>query len=305
MSEIPRLDQALSHKSDLPPSSGPDSVSKLCFVEPSAVARRVLWHLFSVGNRSMKSPDYHRPFEKPGAHLFWVDSGEGELRLGSGNLPLSPGRRVWLVNMNQPRTYAPAPKKKLTIAGFRFGGPELDAWLELINGKHPSEIAVGHFGFFRSTLRELIRLAKRRPAGWEWQVHVTVNHVLGRILFTRNLLASARAELPSAVARVLDSIAADPLRDWKAAELADVARVSYSRLRELFHESQQGTIHQHIQRMRLDRARLLLADKGLSIKDVANQMHFSSEFYFSHFFKNLTSMSPRQYRESFESGMPA
>jgi AraC-like DNA-binding protein len=42
---------------------------------------------------------------------------------------------------------------------------------------------------------------------------------------------------------------------------------------------------------------MLLADPGLSIKQVAEQMDFSSEFYFSHFFKRLKGMSPRSYRE--------
>jgi AraC-like DNA-binding protein len=34
----------------------------------------------------------------------------------------------------------------------------------------------------------------------------------------------------------------------------------------------------------------------LSIKQVADQMNFSSEFYFSHFFKKLKGMNLRDYR---------
>jgi len=293
------LDAAVNSPSQsAAPEKKGDLYAKMHFAEPSPVARRVLWHVFSIGTRSLKEADHHEPFEKPGAHLFWVVSGEGDLQLKSAALPLKAGRRVWLVNMNQPRTYAPRLKQRLTFSGFRFAGPALDGWLELINENRPSEIPLRDFATLRSTYRELIRLVRRKPSGWEWQVHVTVNNLLGRILFERKLLSSSHAELPPAVVRVLDALATDPLRDWKATELASVARVSYSRLRELFHDSQRGTIHHHIQQMRLDRARLLLADHRLSIKDVANQMHFSSEFYFSHFFKNLTGMSPRQYRKS-------
>ncbi len=298
MSEGITLDAAVNSSGKNVSRGEGDPYARMYFAEPSPVARRVLWHVFSVGTRSLKEADHHQPFEKPGAHLFWVLSGEGELQLQTGALPLKPGKQVWLVNMNQPRTYAPKPKQRLTFTGFRFAGPAMEAWLELINENHPSEIPLRDLAILRSTQRELVRLVRRRPSGWEWQVHVTVNNLLGRILFERKLLRSSQAELPPAVVRVLDAIAADPLRDWKATELAEVARVSYSRLRELFHNSQRGTIHHHIQQMRLDRARLLLADERLSIKDVANQMHFSSEFYFSHFFKNLTSMSPRLYRKS-------
>jgi AraC-like DNA-binding protein len=64
----------------------------------------------------------------------------------------------------------------------------------------------------------------------------------------------------------------------------------------LFQTTGQGTIHQHIQQARIDQSRLLLADKRLSIKDVARQLDFSSEFYFSHFFRRHTGMTPTEFR---------
>jgi len=73
--------------------------------------------------------------------------------------------------------------------------------------------------------------------------------------------------------------------------------VSYSGLRAAFQKSGQGTVHEHIQRARLDQARLLLADKRLSVKDVSGQLSFSSEFYFSHFFRQHTGMSPTEFRK--------
>jgi hypothetical protein len=97
----------------------------LTFVEPSPVARRLLWHLFSIGSRRITNSDHHVSFEKPGAHLFWVQSGEGELEHETGRFALRPGKKVWLVDMSRPRTYLPSEKRHLTIAGFRFGGPGL------------------------------------------------------------------------------------------------------------------------------------------------------------------------------------
>src|SRR5687767_1572177 len=100
----------------------PGSVDHLTFVDPSPVSRRLLWHLYSIGTRRLTHPDHHEAFEKPGAHLFWVQSGEGELEHATGHFPLRRGKKVWLVDMSRPRTYIPALKRHLTIAGFRFGG---------------------------------------------------------------------------------------------------------------------------------------------------------------------------------------
>lgn len=269
----------------------------LVFAEPSPVARRLLWYLFSIGSRRLTQPDHHGPFEKPGAHLFWTQSGEGELEYEGRRFALRRGHKVWLADMCKPRTYLPAANKHLTITGFRFGGPALEVWHEELRGHATSEFILDDFGFVRRTYAELLRLVRRRPKGWEWQVHVEITIMLGKLLMSRNLLDSPHAELPMPVVRVLNAIAANPFRDWKAKELATVAKVSYSGLRALFHSAGQGTIHQQIQRARLDQARLLLADERLSVKDVAAQLNFSSEFYFSHFFRHGAGMSPSEFRQ--------
>jgi AraC-like DNA-binding protein len=278
----------------MPAQSG--SVDHLTFVEPSPIARRLLWHLYSIGSRRLTEPDEHQSFEKPGAHLFWVQSGEGELEHETGHFALRRAKKVWLVDMSKPRTYSPTPKRRLTITGFRFGGPGLEFWHEEIRGDENSEFTLDDFGFVKRTHNELLRLVRRKPAGWEWQIHVVITNMLGKLLMSRNLLVSPHSELPAPVVRVLNAISANPLRDWKAKELAAIGKVSYSGLRALFQKSGQGTIHEQIQRARLDQARLLLADDRLSVKDVAAQLSFSSEFYFSHFFRRHTGMSPTRFR---------
>ncbi len=97
--------------------------------------------------------------------------------------------------------------------------------------------------------------------------------------------------------RVLNAVDSKPHHDWRVKELASVAGVSYSGLRTLFQEVMRENLHSYVQRRRLEHAQLLLLDPGLSVKQVAEQMDFSSEFYFSHFFKKLKGMSPRDYRE--------
>jgi len=273
-----------------------ESAQKLIFVEPSPVARRLLWHLYSIGTRRLIEEDRHEKFEKPGAHLFWVKSGDGELEYRSRQFRLRRGKEVWLVDMNSPRTYIPTPGHHLTFAGFRFGGPGLEFWHEEMRDHENAEFTLEDMRFARRTQADLLRLVHRKPAGWEWQVHLSITSLLGRMLMSRKLLTSPQTDLPVPVARVLSAISANPARNWKAAELARISKVSYSGLRALFHTAGQGTIHQHIQQARLDHSRLLLADKRLSIKDVARQMDFSSEFYFSHFFRRQTGMTPTEFR---------
>ncbi|HEX7570991.1 MAG TPA: hypothetical protein VF492_10840, partial [Verrucomicrobiae bacterium] len=135
----------------------PGSSDNLTFVDPSPIARRLLWHLFSIGSRRLDQPDHHQRFEKPGAHLFWVQSGEGELEHEMGRFALRRSKKVWLVDMGKPRTYLPAPNRHLTITGFRFGGPGLEFWHEEIQSDGNAEFILDDFGSVKHTYGELMR----------------------------------------------------------------------------------------------------------------------------------------------------
>ena len=54
-----------------------NSFAQLYLSDPSPRARRLFWHLLSIGPVTLDAADRHEALEKPGAHLFWVQSGEG------------------------------------------------------------------------------------------------------------------------------------------------------------------------------------------------------------------------------------
>jgi len=279
------------------PRAMPISFDKVHQVAPSPIARRLLWHVLSVGRVWRNEPESHPALDKAGLFLFRVVSGRGVLLLPGQRWRLSAGPRWWLVDMGQPRTYLPDTGQRLVTSGFRFAGPGLDLWRETLGGG-------GEFRFESSrdmmllcrAQRRLLRLVTRRPPGYEWQAHEIITRVLGRLLAARRVFMTEPSVAPAPVIRVLEAVAADPLRAWRAAELAGVARVSYSRLRSLFRATQQESLHEFLSRTRLDHARLLLADGRLSVKEVARRLNFSSEFYFSHWFRRHTGDSPSRFR---------
>jgi AraC-like DNA-binding protein len=273
------------------------SFDRLHLVEPSPEARRLLWHVLSAGVVTRDEPERHEAHDKPGAFLFWVVSGQGTLQFKSGSFPLRVGPRCWLLDLRHPRVYVPAPGRKLVTNGLRFAGPGVEAWLELLGCESefvfasPRDLAA-----IRRAQRHIIELATGRSRAYEWHVHMLVTQVLGLLLRVRRVLSEPTRPLPRPVARTLDAVAADPARDWKARELAGLAGISYSNLRALFKQVQGETLKTFLQRTRLEQARLRLCDPRLSIKDVARELDFSSEHYFSHFFRAATGMSPSQFR---------
>jgi hypothetical protein len=96
------------------------SFDRLHLVEPSPEARRLLWHVLSVGVVSRDEPERHEAHDKPGAFLFWMVSGQGTLKFKNGSFPLRTGPRCWLLDLRHPRVYVPAPGRKLVTNGLRY-----------------------------------------------------------------------------------------------------------------------------------------------------------------------------------------
>jgi AraC-like DNA-binding protein len=275
-----------------------NSFTRLHLLEPSQRARRLFWHLLSIGAVARDEVDEHPALEKPGAHLFWVQSGQGELKVPGRTYSLKTGPRCWLVDMRYDRAYTPAAGKRLVNMGFRFRGPELEAWREELGESHEFVLSEADFGAIRKATQQMLNLARRRTERFEWEIHVLITQVLGRLFKARHLLSAPQIDVPKALARAVDLVMADPARDWRVPELADAAGASRSGLQRMFREFRDESIHEFLQRTRLDQARQLLCDERLAVKEVSARLNFSSEFYFSRFFRKHTGMSPRQFRES-------
>jgi len=81
-------------------------------------------------------------------------------------------------------------------------------------------------------------------------------------------------------------------------QLARLANLSYCQLFRHFKSLFGLSPQQYIERQRIDYAKKLLLLNHLSIKEVAAQVGFVNQLYFSRRFQKLTGLSPSQYREN-------
>jgi AraC family transcriptional regulator of arabinose operon len=79
-------------------------------------------------------------------------------------------------------------------------------------------------------------------------------------------------------------------------QLARLANLSYCQLFRLF-KSQLGlSPQQYIEAQRIEVAKRLLATNRLSVKEIAAQVGFVNQLYFSRRFQKATGLSPTQHR---------
>lgn len=81
-------------------------------------------------------------------------------------------------------------------------------------------------------------------------------------------------------------------------ELAEVNHMSKTYLCSIFKKETGETIINYINKVRIEKSKLLFSDKNLSIVEIANLCGFEDQSYFTKIFKNYVGMTPKKYRES-------
>lgn len=105
-------------------------------------------------------------------------------------------------------------------------------------------------------------------------------------------------EVGSPVERSLGFIHEHYSRDFHIDELASQLAVSPSYLFRLFKRKMQVTPMRYRNMVRIDKAKLLLADQRLTVDDVADRVGFGDPKYFARVFRELTGTTPSGYRRS-------
>lgn len=98
------------------------------------------------------------------------------------------------------------------------------------------------------------------------------------------------------VRKALDWIARHPMSEpFRVTDLARDCGLGVNRLGALFHQATGRSPRAFYETRRLEEARHLLRDSGLSIKEIAWTLGFSSLQHFSNWFRARGGLSPREY----------
>jgi|GEM_PF-1381173 len=109
---------------------------------------------------------------------------------------------------------------------------------------------------------------------------------------SKNAQSAEDARLACVLAYIRASLGETP--DYR--QLARLAHLSYCQLFRLFKRQLGQSPQQYIEQQRIEYAKRLLTLNRLAIKEVAAQVGFANQLYFSRRFQKVTGLSPTQYR---------
>ncbi len=151
----------------------------------------------------------------------------------------------------------------------------------------------------RGTLRTLFEMVyaeftANRPGAPE----LIATYLKAIFLQVRQHFSEPAREASSLVERSLGYIHEHYARDFDIDELAGQVAVSPSYLFRLFKKKMAVTPMHYRNMVRIDKAKLLLADQQLTVDDVAERVGFEDPKYFARVFRDLAGTTPSAYRRA-------
>ncbi len=182
--------------------------------------------------------------------------------------------------------------------------PEMDG-LELIarlRRQNPSALCViisgySDFEYARAAIQNHAVDYLLKPVNPE-ELSALLTRLEATLLAREQALAPRReASAAEVVENVMLYLQENYDRQIDFAAVAGAQAVSAPYLSKLFHDHAGTSPSRYLSDLRMQKAKKLLLDSQLSIKEIAVRVGYPDPFHFSKSFKNAVGMSPAQYRE--------
>lgn len=247
--------------------------------------------------------EYYFTWEKgrtlPEWQLTLLENGAGEIEFAHTRATLAAGSLIVLPPGVWHR-YRPNARTGWTTDWIGFGGDLAD---RLVGGAgfdprgdvRPLGDADGVRQAFASTVADLLTSAMRTP----FAAAACVPGLVAALVEAPN----ARDGGVHAILKAQTHIAEHPGEAIDFEALAHSLGLSYRSFRYLFRKEVGLSPLQYQLGRRLVRAKNLLASSDMPVKEIAESLGFGTTWYFSHFFRRHTHLSPAAYRKSSASGI--
>jgi len=143
----------------------------------------------------------------------------------------------------------------------------------------------------------IIEKTKSERSGYQPLIAGAALHLLGHLhaIVKHNQVENEDREALVNKARLLFRSNTD--NNYSPEQAAEELQVGYSWFRKIFKSYTGLSPGQYCIQLKIEKARTLLADPNLSVKEIAYTLNFESSFYFSKLFKEKTGITPTAYRQ--------
>lgn len=233
----------------------------------------------------------------PGHELILCLNGKGWVQIAGKRHEVTPGGMIW-VNCHHPHAYGAAPKDPWELYWLRVEGRCLDRIAQLLEVRGMPVFAdIDHRGACQQFERAFQHMGGSRPSDAA-DVNAAVAAIIA-MAFDKRLSDpdAIRPELPVPVQKALEKMRLYFHQPLRVSELAQLASMSESHFSRQFKSAIGTSPIDWLRRERINQAKRRLIESDDPIKEIARQVGYSDQFFFSKDFKKMTRLTPTQFRE--------
>jgi AraC-like DNA-binding protein len=233
-------------------------------------------------------------------HILYITKGAGVFESASCKQRAIKEGNVLLLFPNEWHRYKPDEKTGWDEYWVGFKGNIINHIIsQHFFFKQNPVLAIGLHERIMQLFTEIIEQTRDEKTGYQPLVSGVVLHLLGAIYSLSRRQNYSPEEATEAVinkARVFLRANIDQVITME--NVAENLNVSYAWFRKTFKTYTGIAPQQYLIQLRIEKAKIYLADFSLSIKEIAIRLNFESIAYFSRLFKEKAGVSPGVYRKN-------
>jgi AraC-like DNA-binding protein len=238
----------------------------------------------------------------PGHELILCLAGHGWVQVAGKRHEVGPDELVW-VNCHHPHTYGAQSQRPWELYWIRVEGRPLDRVSGLLEVN--SQPVIRNFNT-RAALMEYERIF-HHMTGTRPSHAALVNAAVTAIIalaFEARLADTdeIRPELPMPIQKSLEKMRLYFHTPIRVAELASLSGMSESHFSRMFKSCIGTSPIDWLRRERINQAKHRLIESDDPIKEIARQVGYSDQFFFSKDFKKMVRLTPTQFRHQERQG---
>ncbi len=242
------------------------------------------------------NPDYHhrRPEDNFVTVIEYVISGSGFIDSPSGLLLASAGDS-FLLHADEPHNYYANPKDpwvKIWInIDSRIANDILNAYGITTTMVYPG-LDISNY------LNQIHDIAKSNPGNPDLVFDRSFTIFIKLCQFLRDSLKPRQpfSDIPKNIVDLKNYIDLHLSEELNLEKCATITHLSVSQTIRAFCKAYGNTPYKYLNEQRFDVAKTLLRDSQLPLQEIAIQLGFADQYYFSSFFKKKCGKSPKEYR---------
>ena len=245
---------------------------------------------------SHANPNYHhyRPAECHENVIEYVISGSGFINSPSGKLAVSAGD-AYLLHSGEQHDYYANPEDPWEKIWVNFDAPLVSSILDAY-GMTTTMVFPGLD--ISDYLNQIHDITKSNPGNPELVFDRSFIVFIRLCQFLRNSLKPREevSDIPKNIVELKNYLDLHLNQELNLEKCAAITNLSVSQTIRAFSKAYGATPYKYLNNQRFDAAKTLLRGSQLPLQEIATQLGFADQYYFSSFFKKKCGKSPKEYR---------